>query len=80
MIPTDPRPLTLRELLWMADGARRERWARTSSMMALTANCNRDPRRGRPLKPADFDPYAEDEPPVIVTRETAQALRRAIEK
>jgi len=61
----------------MADGARRERWARTSSMMALLANCNRDPRKGRALRPEDFDPYADREPAVF-DKTTAAELRRAL--
>jgi len=41
----------------MAETKARERWAHTSSLMALIANCNRDPkRRRRPWTPADFNP------------------------
>jgi len=36
----------------------RERWAHTSLICALIANGNRDPKKGRAFKPADFDPYA----------------------
>jgi len=28
-------------------------------LLCLIANCNRDPKKTRPFKPADFDPYAE---------------------
>ncbi len=42
----------------MAEAAGRERWGHTATLCALIANVNRDPKKGRPLKPADFDPYA----------------------
>jgi len=42
----------------MAEGRCREDWAHTSTVMALLANINRDPRKkSTPFKPADFDPY-----------------------
>ena len=46
--------LTLRELVWLADGA----WRRTASMMALFANANRDPKKHAAFTPADFNPHA----------------------
>ncbi len=42
----------------MAEARGRERWAHTSSVMALIANVNRDPKKGRAFRPADFDPHA----------------------
>ena len=80
MIPLDPRPLTLRELLLMAEGAQRERWGRMSSLMALIANVNRDPRRCRAFAPADFDPFAPEKnaEPVVFDKTTAPLLRRAM--
>jgi hypothetical protein len=45
----------------MAEGLGRERWAHTSLICALVANANRDPKRGRPFKPSDFDPYVRQE-------------------
>jgi hypothetical protein len=49
--------LTLRQLLWMAEGQGRERWGHTATLCALIANANRDPKKHRPFKPADFNPY-----------------------
>jgi len=51
----------------MAEARGRDNWAHTSAMMALIANVNRDPKKGRAFKPADFDPYAGD-------RRRAQAI------
>jgi hypothetical protein len=42
----------------MADARSRAEWGRTSSLMALLANCHRDARRRRaPYRPSHFDPY-----------------------
>jgi hypothetical protein len=42
----------------MAEAAGRERWGRASALMALLANVNRDPKRGRAFSPEDFSPFA----------------------
>ena len=78
MIPVNPRPFTLRELVWMADGAQRERWSRTSSMMALIANVNRNPKKTRGFRPADFDPFAEKPGPQVLDRSTIVTLKAAM--
>ncbi len=51
----------------MADGAMRERWSHTSSLMALFANLHRDPRKGKRFTPQDFDPFSRGQrkPPAI---------------
>jgi len=36
---------------------RRDQWNHTASVMALIANVNRDPKRSKLLKPADFHPH-----------------------
>jgi len=43
----------------MAEARQRGDWARTSSIMALIANVNRDPKKHRPFTPADFDPFVK---------------------
>ena len=58
VVGVDPGPLTLGELLWMAEARGRDNWAHTSAILALVANVNRDPKKTRAYKPADFDPYA----------------------
>jgi hypothetical protein len=42
----------------MAEARCRERWAHTSSVLALMANLNRDPKKTRAFRPSDFAPYA----------------------
>ena len=72
--------MTLRQLLWMAEGHHKDRWQHTSSVMALIANVNRDPKKNRPFKPSDFNPYLKktSRPDVIVvTKENISILRNA---
>lgn len=52
----------------MGEAHGRAAWARTSSLMALIANCHRDPKKGRAFKPSDFDPYTQHERERIVSR------------
>jgi len=68
----------LRELAWMAEGRGRFEWGIASSMMALSANLQRDPKRGQPFRPSDFNPFAP-KPPKIVLRgeEMKEALKAA---
>ena len=48
----------------MSEAHARAAWARTSALMALVANCHRDPKRTRALRPSDFDPFARRGSPV----------------
>ena len=38
----------------MAQARQEDNWNHTAALMALLANVNRDPKRGRAFKPADF--------------------------
>lgn len=46
----------------MAEARQSAAWDRTSLLCALIANASRDPKKGRPYKPADFNPYAASQP------------------
>jgi len=50
----------------MAEAKARDEWSRTSALMALIANCHRDPKKTRAFKPADFDPFSRPREPVRV--------------
>jgi hypothetical protein len=52
----------------MAEAVSRQRWAHTSAVMCVIANCHRDPKKTRPFTPADFDPHRQrkDAPQVKV--------------
>ncbi|MBI5866101.1 MAG: hypothetical protein HZB38_16655 [Planctomycetes bacterium] len=50
----------------MAEGRVRDEWRRTSVLLALTANCHRDPKKTKAFRPADFDPFREPEKPIRV--------------
>ena len=43
--------------MWMAEARGKAEWGRTSALLALTANMNRDPKKGQPFTPSDFNPY-----------------------
>lgn len=45
----------------MAEARSRDRWAHTSSLLAMLANVNRDPKRCRAFRPEDFDPHERRE-------------------
>ena len=45
----------------MAEARVRDEWRRTSTLLALIANCHRDPKRTKAFRPADFDPFREPE-------------------
>ena len=47
----------------MAEGKQRNDWARTSSLMALIANANRDTKKHRAFRPTDFDPFSQTKMP-----------------
>ena len=68
----------MRELGLMAEGRAKFEWGIASSQMALAANLNRDPKKGKPFKPSDFNPFAPA-PPKIVLRgeEMKEALKAA---
>lgn len=44
----------------MADGRQQHDWGQTASLMCLHANLNRDPKKGKPLKPSDFMPKKQE--------------------
>ena len=48
----------------MAEASTRDAWGRTSSLMALLANCNRDPKKTRAYRPSDFDPFSKASQPI----------------
>ncbi len=65
----------------MAEGHGRDAWSRAALLCAVLANAHRDPRKGRALTPADFDPYARAQAPVeTLGREGLAALKAAFVK
>lgn len=83
IVGVDPGPLTLRELMLMADARSREAWGHTSSLLALIANVNRDPKRSRPYKASQFNPHLaprRHRAPVSVGRLTDEIVKVAEQK
>jgi len=53
-------------------------WGRTSATLALIANVNRDPKKTRPFKPSDFDPYsAKDKRDAAIEVKDMDVLKHA---
>ncbi|MCY2927920.1 MAG: hypothetical protein NTV86_00210 [Planctomycetota bacterium] len=66
----------------MADFRNREDWERTANVMALIANCNRDPKkRPSPYGPGEFGRYARATSTggITVTKETIGLMRAEFE-
>ena len=42
----------------MTEARSQDLWGHTSSVLALIANVNRDPKKSRPFSPKDFNPHA----------------------
>ena len=34
-------------------------------LLALVANCHRDPKKGRPMRPSDYNPFGTDAEAVV---------------
>ena len=43
--------------MWLAEGHGRDAWSRTALLCTLIANANRDPKKTRPFRVEDFNPY-----------------------
>jgi hypothetical protein len=50
----------------MAEARGRDEWSRTASLMALLANCHRDPKKTRVFKPRQFYPFSRRSKPLKV--------------
>ena len=61
----------------MADGRARFEWGLTSSVMALMANLQRDSKKGKPLKPSDFNPFSPQPPKIVLRGEEMKEVLKA---
>ena len=55
----NPDPLTLRELITMAEAKSRDNWNHTSAILALIINVNRNPKKQRAIKPNELNPHEQ---------------------
>jgi hypothetical protein len=72
----NPGPLTLRELVWMAEARQSDLWNHTAALLALLANAHRDPKKTRPLKPIDFHPYRSSKPTTAAPKAPISILKQ----
>ena len=62
----------------MVEGKGRFDWSQTSSLMALAVNLMRDPKKGKPASPSDFNPFAPKPPKQVLRgKEMLDALKAA---
>lgn len=65
----------------MVEGKGKFEWSQTASLMALTVNLMRDPRKGQSVSPNDFNPFApRPKVPVLKGKEMLSALKAAFSK
>jgi hypothetical protein len=62
----------------MVGERRKDAWSHTSSMMALTANVHRDPKKHRPYKPKDFVPCRSEEHEKPTTKTKDLSILKAV--
>lgn len=43
----------------MTQGRQRDEWNHTATLLAMIANINRDPKKGRAARPTDFHPMPD---------------------
>src|SRR5690606_22134162 len=58
VVGLDPRPFSLRQLLWMAEGKQSEAWNHTANLLATHWRIAAG-KRGRNIKPSQFHPFAK---------------------
>lgn len=53
----------------MSEARCRQQWRHTASVIAVLVNLNRDPKKGEPVGPDDFDPYVQHDRDTGVAKE-----------
>lgn len=67
--------------MWLGEAHSREAWNHTAALMALIANCHRDPKKGRAFRATDFHPSARREDKgLLVTKENIGLMKDAFNK
>ena len=79
IVGVNPGPLTLRELLWMADGAGETAWSHTAALLAAVWSGNQNLKKPRFFVPQEFNPYQKSPKRGIpITAENIGMLKMAI--
>ena len=58
----------------MAEARAKDEWSRMSALLALLANCHRDPKKTRAFRPCDFDPFAKRPAPIPIDMDSLKAV------
>lgn len=65
----------------MTEGKSRHDWNQTADLLALTANCHRDPKKSRPFVRGDFHPdVAQSAKQPVETTSDISILKVFVEK
>lgn len=62
----------------MADAKQEADWWRTAHVLCMMANVNRDPKKSKAFKPADFHPAAAKESGIRITRHNISVLKSLV--
>ena len=64
--------------MWLAEAHSREAWNHTAGLMAMIANCHRDPKKGRAYRATFFHPFARrQDKGLLVTKENIGLMKEA---
>ena len=63
----------------MAEGHSLAAWSHTAAVLAMLANCHRDPKKTRVFRPSDFDPHSgrQSEEVIEIDENNIGLLRQA---
>ena len=64
--------------MWMQKGRAKHDWRIASTHLAMLANINRDPKKGRVFRPEDFDPTYERVPMSELPKAGVEVLKAAV--
>ena len=61
----------------LAEARSRHDWSQSSALLAMIANVNRDPKKSKKFKPADFDPHVrKQKDPLVLKTKDLSILKR----
>ena len=64
----------------MAEARSRENWAHTSALLAMAANCHRDPKKSKTFTPSDFNPVEAGKRREVIRSTDLGILKRVFVK
>jgi len=62
----------------MAEAKSKADWNQTSAVLALIGNAFRDPKKGKPFTPSDFNPHERQQADVPVPKLTDLSILKSV--